>query len=134
LYNLKMSIMKKHTIFFILILFSLLFGGCKYDFVLPVEVPVIDNGGNPISFSTQVAPIFSTGNKCTECHKPGGTSPDFLTSATLYSMVTSKVNVSSPADSKLLTYPGSSAHTQRQLTATEAALILTWIKEGAKNN
>jgi len=129
-----MSIMKKHTIFLILILFSLLVGGCKYDFILPVDVPVVNPGGEPVSFSTQVAPIFSTGNKCTECHKPGGASPDLLTSATLYAQVTTKVNVSTPANSKLLTYPGSSAHTQRQFTATEAALILTWIKEGAKNN
>jgi len=131
-----MNIMKKHTIFLILILFSFFFGACKYDFVLPVEVPVIDNGGEPISFATQIAPIFSTGDKCTACHKAGSTSPD-LTSANAYSQLVPKyVNTASPASSSLLTFPGptTASHTWKKLSAGEAALILAWINEGAKNN
>jgi hypothetical protein len=125
--------MKKNILFLVLIIFSLFMGGCKYDFVVPVEVPVIDNGGNPISFVTQVAPIFSTGNKCTECHKSGGQAPD-LTPANAFAQLGSKyINLSSPATSLLLTHPGSSAHTQKAFTALEAATILKWIEEGAKN-
>ena len=129
-----MNIMKKRTIFFILILFSLFINGCKYDFIIPVEVPVINNGGNPIKFSTQIAPIFSTGNKCTECHKSGGQSPD-LSATSAYSQIMSKyVNISSPNDSKIYTMPGSSSHSWKSYTALEAATILAWINEGAKNN
>lgn len=125
--------MKKHSIFFILILFSLFIGGCKYDFVLPEVVPDIDQD-EPISFSGQIVPIFSNGDKCTSCHKSGGTSPD-LSSANAYSQLMSKyVSKSSPETSIILTEPGSSTHSWKGFTATEAALILAWIKEGAIKN
>lgn len=130
-----MNIMKKHTIFLILIFFSLLISGCKYDFILPEEVPVIDNGGNPISFSTQIIPIFSAGDKCTSCHKSGGVASPDLSAANAYSQLMSKyVSVGSPESSIILTEPGSSAHSWKKFTATESATILAWIKEGAKNN
>lgn len=126
--------MKKRTIFLTLLLFSLFMNGCKYDFIIPVEVPVIDNGGKPISFATQIAPIFSTGNKCTECHKPGDEAPD-LTTANAYTQIMTKyVNISSPSDSKIYAAPGSNSHSWKKYTAPEAAIILAWIKEGAKNN
>jgi hypothetical protein len=126
--------MKKQSLFLILIVFALFMGGCKYDFILPDYVPPIDNGGNPISFATQVAPIFSTGDKCTSCHKPGGTAPD-LTPANVYSQIKAGyVSTIAPESSKILTVPGSSAHSWKDYTATERAIILTWIKEGANNN
>lgn len=127
--------MKKHNIFFGLILFALFLGGCKYDFVLPVEVPVIDNGGDPISFATQVAPIFSTGDKCTECHKTGGVAMPDLSAANAYNQLMAKyVNTSAPEQSEILSVPGSSSHSWKKFTPTESAIILAWIKEGAKNN
>lgn len=129
-----MNTMKKRTILFISILLSLFIYGCKYDFIMPEFVPPIDNGGNPISFSTQIAPIFSTGDKCISCHKLGGQSPD-LTTANAYSQIISKyVNTSSPNQSKIYSEPGSSSHSWKGYTALEAATILAWINEGAKNN
>lgn len=127
--------MKKHSIFFVIVLLAFAFTGCKYDFVLPEQVPVIDNGGEPISFSTQVLPIFSNADKCTQCHKPGGPASPDLTAAGAYSQLMSKyVNVSNPEQSEILTVPGSSAHSWKKFTAAESATILAWIKEGAKNN
>jgi|WetSurMetagenome_2_1015567.scaffolds.fasta_scaffold31420_4 hypothetical protein len=124
--------MKKKSIYFILLLVALFVFSCKYDFILPEEVP--DNGGNPISFATQVAPIFSNGNKCTACHKPGATSPD-LTTANAYMQILSKyVNTANPEASLILTMPGSNKHSWKGFTAGEASVILTWIKEGANNN
>ena len=126
--------MKKSTIFFVSILLALSISSCKYDFIIPVEVPVIDNGGKPISFSTQIAPIFSTGTKCTSCHNTGGQAPD-LSAANAYAQIMPKyVSTSSPNTSKIYTVPGSSSHSWKGYTATEAATILAWITEGAKNN
>ena len=128
--------MKKNTIFLVLILFSILISSCRYDFILPEEVPVIDNGGEPISFATQIAPIFSAGDKCTACHKPGATAPD-LTAAAAYAQISTKyINSASPETSGLLTTagPATSAHNWKKFSQGEAALILAWIKEGAKNN
>lgn len=126
--------MKKYPIYFVLILFSLFVFSCKYDFILQEEVPDPGNGDEPISFATQVAPIFSNGNKCTSCHKTGGTRPD-LTAANAYSQIMAKyINTSSPAESKIYKVPGSSSHSWKGYTATEAATILAWIDEGAQNN
>jgi hypothetical protein len=127
--------MKKHNIFLILGLFTLLFSGCKYDFIIPEEVPVVDNGGQPISFANQIAPIFSNGDKCTSCHKTGGMgTPDFSNSGTVYSLIVPKlVDTSSPESSKIYVNASSGTH-YAKVSATEAALILTWIKEGTKNN
>ena len=124
--------MKKHSIFLIVILVTLLFAGCKYDFILPEEVAPIDPNV-PISFSTQIAPIFSTGDKCTSCHKSGGQTPD-LTSANAYSqIVPAFVVLDNPETSKIYAFPGSSSHSWKAYTANEAALVLEWIKQGAKN-
>ena len=123
--------MKKHSLFLILLIFALFMGSCKYDFITPDYVPPVKAG---VSFTTQVAPIFSNGDKCTQCHKTGGQSPD-LTPANAYSqIVPSLVNTASPETSMILTFPGSASHSWKGYTATESATILTWIQEGAKNN
>ena len=125
--------MKKRLIFLITILFSLFITSCRYDFVLPVpEVPVTGN----VSFATQVAPIFSTGSKCTSCHKPGGQSPDFTAANAFGSIMPALVNTTSPAQSKIYTFAGptTATHTWKKLSAGEAAIILQWVTQGAKNN
>ena len=124
--------MKKSTIYIILILFSLLIAGCKYDFILPV--PVVPVTGN-VSFATQVLPIFSTEN-CISCHKTGGQSPDYTAANAYASIVPNLVDLSTPDQSIIYTYPGptTSTHTWKKLTAAEDAIILQWITQGAKNN
>ena len=124
--------MKKHPIFLILILFTVFASSCKYDFILPeVVVPVTD-----VSFAEDVAPIFSTADKCTACHKPGVTAPD-LTAANAYSQIMANyVNTAAPEESLIYSYPSpsTSTHNWKKYTAGEAALILQWIEEGAENN
>jgi len=123
--------MKKHTIFLIFILFSLFIAGCKYDFIMPVEVPPITG---TVSFSTQVAPIFSAGTKCTSCHNTGGESPILSAASAYASIVPGLINSAAPETSKIYSIPGSSSHAWKGYTAGEAAIILAWIKDGAKNN
>lgn len=127
--------MKRRNIFFIIALVSMLFTGCKYDFILPEYVPPVDNGGQPISFSTQVVPIFSSGDKCTQCHKPGGLgSPDLSNPSTIYSLIVPKyVNTSNPSSSVIYVNASSGGH-YAKVSAANAALILQWITEGAQNN
>jgi hypothetical protein len=127
--------MKKRNIFLIISLVVVLLSGCKYDFILPVEVPAVDNGGQPISFATQVVPVFSKGDKCTQCHKPGGLgAPDLSNPATIYSLIVPKyVNTSNPSSSVIYVNASSGSH-YAKLSAGDAALILKWITEGAQNN
>jgi len=125
--------MKKRTIFLTLLLFSLFMNGCKYDFIMPVEVPPITG---TVSFSAQVAPIFNAGTNCTSCHKTGGTAPDLTTANAYASIVPGLVNTATPGQSLIYTFPAptSANHTWKRYTAGEAAIILAWITDGAKNN
>ncbi len=121
--------MKKRTIFLILILFSLFLNSCKYDFILPEEITPPPPGSDPISFSEKIIPIFA--EKCISCHN---TQAPVLTAAVAHSkLVPNYVNIASPASSKIYTLPKSGTH-YATISASQAALILQWITEGAKNN
>ena len=113
-----------------------LMAGCIYDWVAVEEVPEIPTD-KEISFSSEILPIFNSGNNCTSCHKAGATPPD-LTAASAYSQITSKyLNASAPEESAIykVPAPGSASHSNRKTyTAQQAALVLAWIKQGAKNN
>jgi len=117
--------MKKHPIFLILILVSLFLGSCKYDYILPEVVAPV----NDVKFSTQIAPIFS--EKCLGCHQ---TQTPVLKADVAYSnLVPNYVNLADPASSKIYTVPSSGTH-YAKVSASQAALILQWITEGAENN
>lgn len=117
--------MKKHTILLVFVLSLLIFGGCKYDFILPEEVPVV----NDVKFSTQIVPVFA--EKCVLCHN---IQAPVLTSDAAYSqIVPNYVNTAAPSSSEIYTVPTSGTH-GATVSAAQAALILQWIKEGAKNN
>lgn len=121
--------MKKHSIFLILVLLSLFINGCKYDFILPPEVPVVDPGTPPVSFSTDIIPILTA--KCILCHSTQ--TPTMGASVAFSQLVPNYVNKTSPASSKFYTVPTSGTHGATVSTA-QAALILRWITEGANNN
>lgn len=117
--------MKKSNIFLVFIVSLLIFSGCKYDFILPEEVPVV----NDVKFSTQIVPIFT--QKCNLCHDQ---QTPILTSDVAYSqIVPNYVNTAAPSSSEIYTVPTSGTHGATISTA-QAALILQWIKEGANNN
>jgi len=121
--------MKKHSLFLILILFALFMNSCKYDFILPEVVTPPDNGGEPIKFATQIVPIFA--EKCNTCHD--SQTPVLTATAAYAQLVPNYVNIASPASSKIYTVPKSGTH-YGKVTASQAALILAWITEGAQNN
>ncbi len=124
--------MKKSPIFLVLILFALSLNSCKYDFILPEIVPPITE---TVSFSTQIVPIFSAGNKCTACHN-GGQSPDLRAASAHAQIVPALINAATPESSIIYSFPAptTGTHPWKKYTAGEAALILKWIKDGAKNN
>lgn len=120
--------MKKYSVFLIIIMFSLFLNSCKYDFILPEEVAPIDTS-KPTSFATDIVPIFA--DKCTACHN---VQTPVMTSAVAYAqLVPSYVNTTSPSSSKVYINASSGTHFAT-VSATQAALILKWITEGAKNN
>ena len=121
-------------------LFTFLLSGCLYDFIVPEEVPPVDpdNPDNPtISYSETINPIFNNGNNCTSCHKTGSQLPDLTTDNSYKSINTSRyINDDVPEESKIYKHisPETTTHTQKKYTQTEAAAVLLWIHQGAKNN
>jgi hypothetical protein len=120
---------------------SLLFSECRYSFIVPEEVPPVIDPEDPnapqISFSTQILPIFNDGNNCTSCHKTGGQMPDLTTDNAYTSINKSRyINSGTPEQSLIYTYPhpDTPTHVRKKYSATQAATILLWIQQGAKNN
>jgi hypothetical protein len=128
--------MKKSIIISLMAVLALVMTGCYYDWIVPEQVPDIPDD-QEISFTANILPIFTTGNNCTSCHKPASTPPD-LTAANAYNQInTAKyINRTTPVESGIykVPAPNSSGHRHKVYTATEAALILKWIEQGAKNN
>lgn len=113
-------------------LIALFMISCEYEFIQVEDV----DPNTPVSFSSDIVPIFTTGNNCTGCHKPGATSPDFTAGSAYNSIVPNLINSENPEESKIYKYPNpsTSTHNFRKYTQTQASLILNWIKQGALNN
>lgn len=104
-------------------------GSCEYEFI-EIDQPDPDV---TVKFSESILPIFES-NNCTACHKLGATAPD-LTAVNAYnSIVPAFVNLSDPGSSIIYTVPGPSSSHPARYNLTQAALVLTWIKQGAENN
>ena len=109
---------------------------CTYDWIeYPVPPPV--DTTVVISFSTDVEPIWNNGNNCTSCHKAGGQAPDLETGKS-YSSINNLglVDLTNPETSIIYEHPAPSTNTHKwkKYDATQAQTILTWIKQGGKNN
>ena len=126
--------MKTLKTLFAVVVVALLFSQCKYDFIVPEEViDPNDPDVEDVSFSNEIVPIF-TDNNCTACHGTGATAPD-LTAANAYSSLVPKyVDLDSPEESEIYTKPSPSGSHPQKYSEAEAALILTWITQGAQNN
>lgn len=119
---------------------TLLFSQCRYSFIVPEDVIIIDPtdpDAPQVSFASDIVPIFATGNLCTSCHTTGKQAPD-LTAANAFASINSSryINSATPEESKIYLYPNpnSATHMQKKFNATQAATILLWIQQGAKNN
>jgi len=93
----------------------------------------------PVSFSKDIVPILSKSCATSGCH--GGTIAPNLSSATAYSALNNAnlINVGTPASSEVYLWltgkravamPAGSANNPSNINA----LMLGWIKQGAKNN
>jgi hypothetical protein len=132
----KIKMNKIFKILLLVVMAAFLATSCKYDWIIPEEVPVIDpdDPSQQISFSTQILPIFS-GNNCTSCHN-GSQIPDLRDDRAYAAINTTRyINKSEPQQSRIYTvaHPDLNNH-YRKYTATQAAVILAWIQQGAKNN
>lgn len=115
--------------------FMLMITSCQYKFKIEPVIPPPDPEES-LSFSEDVVPIWNNENKCTQCHNTGGTAPDLTADNAYNSIINSYVDVNDPEASIIYSklYPDTDPHSWRKYTASEAAIILQWITQGALDN
>lgn len=126
----------KKIIGFLAGLTTLFFIGCYKD-----KTVVSDTGEDitrPVSFVSDIIPIFNSSCNLSGCHSPGGKSPD-LTSANAYTSLTNGgfVNTGDPQTSELYQWMTGKRGTPMPVSGINKdynALVLAWIKQGAQNN
>ncbi len=125
--------MKALKIIFSIVIMALIFGGCTYNFIVEeTAIDPTDPDAPDVSFSQEIVPIFAS--KCTGCHYTGNQSPDLTADNAYSSLNTSRyINASEPASSLIYTKPSPTGN-HVQYTDAEAALVLTWITQGAQPN
>ena len=80
-----------------------------------------------VSFASDIVPIFNS--SCKSC--PSESNETLNLATNVYSNVSKEVNTSSPTSSKLYIKLNEG---HQGATSAQATKVLTWIKEGAKNN
>jgi len=102
---------------------------CEYDYIVEVDPPIIIDPDDPISFSTQIEPIFQS--KCIGCHD---SRTPILVTGTAYDNLKDGnfINTDNPADSEI--YKRSTDGHGQNMSSQERQLLLTWIAEVAKDN
>lgn len=115
-------------------LWILLIVSCKYDDILPPE----PDPGITISFEADVVPIFNASCNGSSCHNGSGPSPDLRASVAYDNLWGAELlDTIEPANSELyLWMTGAKGLTMPPQGAqpADAATILQWIDQGAKNN
>jgi mono/diheme cytochrome c family protein len=117
-------------LFTFLVLISLLaLNACEYETIVP-DTP---DPGKQVSYATDIQPIFTA--KCAGCHGRGLTPPD-LSAGTSYNSLMNGgyVTPQNPSSSIIYVVMASGGSMSQYSNASQAALVLQWIQQGALNN
>ena len=100
--------------------------GCYYDDLQVAEIPVIEED---VSFATDIQTIFND-NNCMQCHN-ASRNPD-LRDGLAYASLVPAYAIPNDSEGSILLAKLIDGH--RSVSATNIALIKSWIDQGAKNN
>jgi hypothetical protein len=121
---------KKYYINVSLLFIAFFASGCYYDQVAPVVVELPDE---PLSYSLEIQPIFDA--KCASCHNGTGVPLDLSSDVSYDALFSGNyIDKAEPDNSSLYTKIDAGGSMEQYTTATEKAIILKWIEQGAENN
>lgn len=123
---------KGRSILFALVL-TMFLASCQWTTIEPVVPEIPDE---PVSFSSVIQPVFTA--SCAVCHSSeGGLKGGLdLSEGNAYNSINSStyINLTSPSESLIYTYPSPSGSHFGKYSITDAAYVLKWIEEGAEDN
>lgn len=104
---------------------------CEYEH--PEDEIIIP--GYTVSFSKEIIPYFNASCNMSGCHSAGGIKPD-LTPANAYTSLFAhnQIDTISPENSILYKKIKTGGSMSNYSTTSKTNMVLTWIKQGAKNN
>lgn len=110
------------------------FSACEKAYLTSQQVEIT----TPVSFSSDIIPIFNASCATTNCHVNGGPPPN-LTPSKAYDELTmlgyvDTSNAESSVLYKVITATTNPMPPSGPLPAEEIGYILAWIKQGAQNN
>jgi hypothetical protein len=139
--KIKKRISEKFFLPAILFSVAIVWTSCEKDYHYVAPPVVITVPTTPISFATDVEPIFAA-NFCDGCHD-GSLPPDLRAGFSYASIMSTSgnINISDPTQSELykriILTPADAGFMPdggSPLTSAEIGSILGWIQQGAKNN
>lgn len=110
-----------------------MFSACEYNFITPDTGEPVDPEV-PISFSSGVEPIW-TSQSCVNCHNGDGVFS--LKPGEAYQSLISNnlLELDNAENSLIIKVPGTrGTHANLTYVGNQKLLIITWIKQGAKDN
>jgi hypothetical protein len=122
--------MKNIIKLFLLLIIVGISQSCEYNWVVVEQVdPEV-----PISFATQVEPIWAT-QGCTGCHS-SGSSHFSLVAGEAYNSLISKelIDLNDAASSLIVVTPGTGIHGNVKYIGNQRETIKIWIEQGAHDN
>lgn len=109
--------------------------GCYKDVTLPKVEEVVTT---PVSYSSDLQPIWNAKCATSGCHNAGGKAPN-LTAGNSYNALKAGgyINTANPSQSELYLWMTGKRGTPMPLSGpvpADNALVLAWIQQGALNN
>jgi hypothetical protein len=126
----------KRSIIYLALILSVVFSltSCYKDVILPEFAVDPDGPPQPVSFTTELLPIFSTKCGITGCHGVGAHKP-YMTTDLSYSQIVNGgfINTGIPKESKL--YQMINGEMKEYIpSAVDRQKVYDWIRNGAPNN
>jgi hypothetical protein len=117
-------------------MFIFFLAGCYKDRTVYSETG--EEVTRPVSFATDIIPIFNASCNTSGCHNTGGKAPDLSPSNAYNSLQNGNyVNTSAPESSELYLWMTGKKGTPMPVSGINKdynSLVLAWIKQGAQNN
>jgi len=108
--------------------------GCYFDKSLILETEET----REISFSQDMVPIFNESCNVSSCHSAGGIEPDLTAEKAYNNLINGNyIDLNAPENSELYLWMTGKRSSPMPLSGSDQklnAVVLAWIKQGARNN